>query len=115
MKKYERGTSPLEIRKMKFEAHKRRGEARTIIFVATEKRPALRTLMNSVKRPVEVVPDDVRRKRVRFVAELRDQIIAAYGEPLKQFWLPGTISQVLLETLFPETEEEGESRKDIYG
>jgi hypothetical protein len=98
----------------KLEAHKKRCEASNIIAIAVRRKPELGQIIESSRRPAEKVSDAERTKRVRFVTMLRERIVEAYGEPLKQYYLPGTISQVLLDSLFPETEPEN-VRKDIYG
>lgn len=93
-------------------AHKRRGEAKNIIAIAVRKRPELVAIMDKARREPAYVPDEERRRRRRFVGELRERIVVAYGEPLKQFYLSGTISQVLMDDLFPE-DAPPQSRADI--
>lgn len=93
----------------KIEAHKKRGEAKNIIVIATRNRPELREIMDQARRGPSRVSDDEHKRRRRFVSELRAGIIEAYGEPLKQFYLPGAISAALMDDLFPE--EETSSRR----
>ena len=98
----------------KIEAHKKRGEAKNVIAIAVRNRPELVEIMDKTRREPAYVSDEERKRRRRFVAALRERIVEAYGEPLKQFYLPGTITMVLMDDLFPE-EEEPKRRADIDG